>query len=378
MASTPLRSPFLATPNPLMDAPPAVRSLMISNPSPLRMVRIACVVNPAGRDWTVKKRWPEIEALLTAEGLDFEAHWTNATGDAAAIAYGLRNREDLDLVVAVGGDGTMNEVASGLRGSNMTMGVIPMGSGNDYSRAHGIPLLDPVGAVPLLKSGVDRRVGAMRIDGAPAPGLPHYPSPQTTEWDGDAAEAGLVRRWAFLESDGGTTSDVSRRKTLGQGKRIRGSAKYTYLGIKSIFGWKKQDAWLKIDDEVLGRTDMSGLFTTIMTQTFGGGYRVAPGMCVTRDSFDLILATGMSKSQMLRIMGPLKKGTHVGKWGITKRPSKRLEIRNIDGDDQPHSVPHDPPMWIQVDGEPCLMTPAIIEFFPDQLTVRGAASIPNG
>lgn len=187
----------------------------------------------------------------------------------------------------------------------------------------------------------------------------------------------MVRRWAFLESDGGTTSDVSRRKTLGQGKRIRGNAKYTYLGIKSIFGWKKQDAWLKVDDIVLGRQDMSGLFTTIMTQTFGGGFRVAPGKRVTDDAFDLVLATGLSKSRMLRLMGPLKKGTHVGKWGITQRSATRLEIRNIDDSDRPCDTAHDPPMWIQVDGEPCLMTPAIIQFVPDQLTVRGGASIPN-
>lgn len=343
----------------------------------MHMVRIACIVNPAGRDGTVKKRWPKIAEQIASEGLDCEIHWTERTGHASEIAYSLRNRDDLDLVVAVGGDGTMNEVASGLRGSSMTLGIIPMGSGNDYARAHGIPLRNTGEAVSLLKSGVDRRVGAMRIDGAPAPALSHYPSPEPTEWDGQADEDCMVRRWGFLESDGGTTSDVSRRKTLGQGKHIRGQMKYTYLGIKSIFGWKKQDGWLKVDDVVLGRTDMSGLYTTIMTQTFGGGFRVAPGMCVTQDSMSIILATGLSKSQMLRIMGPLKKGTHVGKWGISLNPGKRLELRNIDENDQPSNAPHDPPMWVQVDGEPCLMTPAIIQYVPDQLTVRGAPSIPN-
>ncbi len=353
-------------------------NLLIDCLSGRGMVRIVCIVNPAGRDGTVRKRWPKIADEIEAEGLDCEVMWTERTGHASEIAYSLRDRDDLDLVVAVGGDGTMNEVASGLRGSSITLGIIPMGSGNDYARAHGIPLKNTQGAVAILKSGIDRRVGAMRIDGAPAPGLPHYPSPETTVWDGEADEDCMVRRWAFLESDGGTTSDVSRRKTLGQGKRIRGTAKYTYLGIKSILGWKKQDGWLKVDDQVLGRVDMSGLYTTIMTETFGGGYRVAPGMRVTRDSMSVILANGLSKSRMLRIMGPMKKGTHIGKWGIiTQNPGKRLELRNIDENDQPHNAPHDPPMWIQVDGEPCLMTPAVIQFVPDQLTVRGGQSIPN-
>ena len=78
------------------------------------MVRIVCIVNPAGRDGTVKKRGPKISAQIEELGLDCEVMWTERTGHAAEMAFGLRERNDLDLVVAVGGDGTMNEVASGL------------------------------------------------------------------------------------------------------------------------------------------------------------------------------------------------------------------------------------------------------------------------
>ena len=88
------------------------------------MVRIVCIVNPAGRDGTVKKRWPKIAAQIEELGLDCEVLWTERTGHAAEMAFKLRERNDLDLVVAVGGDGTMNEVASGLRGSSMTLGII--------------------------------------------------------------------------------------------------------------------------------------------------------------------------------------------------------------------------------------------------------------
>ena len=161
---------------------------MIERRSATIMVRILCIVNPAGRDGTVRKRWPAIATQIAEEGLDSEVIWTERTGHAAEIAYSLRSRDDIDLIVAVGGDGTMNEVASGLRESSITMGIIPMGSGNDYARAHGIPLRNTKDAVSILKSGVDRRVGAMRIDGAPAPSLPHYPSPGPTEWDGAADE----------------------------------------------------------------------------------------------------------------------------------------------------------------------------------------------
>ena len=341
------------------------------------MVRIACIVNLLGRDGRCGKAWPRIEALIQAEGMEYEVLFTEGPGHAAVLAASLRERDDLDLVVAVGGDGTVHEVASGIRGSDRTLGIIPMGSGNDFARGHGIPLLDPEGSVPLLRSGVDRRVGAMAIDGRPAPSLPHYPAPAPTEWDGEASEAGLVRRWAFLESDGGTTSAISRAKTEGVFKWIRGTNKYTALGIRAILGWKKQDAWLKIDDEVIGRVDMSGLFTTISVETFGGGYRVAPGRVATDDDFHLVIAKGLSKLQMLRLMGPLKKGHHVGMWGITQQPAKRFEIRNIDANGEPTDAPHDPPMYTQADGEPIFQTPTIVTWHSDQITVRGKARIPN-
>ena len=77
---------------------------MIGRRSALSMVRIACIVNPAGRDGTVLKRWPKIAQQIEEEGLDYEVIWTERTGHASEIAYSLRNRDDLDLVVAVGGD----------------------------------------------------------------------------------------------------------------------------------------------------------------------------------------------------------------------------------------------------------------------------------
>ena len=66
---------------------------------------------------------------------------TEGTGHAIEIASGLRD-SDFDLIVAIGGDGTVHEVANGIRGSSKRMGIIPMGNGDDFARAIGIPLKD--------------------------------------------------------------------------------------------------------------------------------------------------------------------------------------------------------------------------------------------
>ncbi len=341
------------------------------------MGRTVLIVNPAGRDGTVARRWPSIEEQVRAAGIEPEVIITERVGHATEIAAGLRDDADLDLVVAVGGDGTVHEVASGLRGTDIILGIIPLGSGSDFARSHGIPLKDIAAAIALLGNGVDRRVGAIRLEGRPAPATATYPAPVHHAVNGEPEMAGGMVRWVFLESDCGVTSQVSRMKAEGKFKRIRGSMKYTLLGIRAVFGWKRQRALVTIDDGEAEVVDMSGLFCMCLSETFGGGYRVAPGTVATQAHASLACAFGLSKLKMLMLMGPLRKGKHVGKWGITLREARRMEVRAIDAKGQASSRSHDPPIWIQADGEPCLQTPAVLQFHSDQLTVRGASTIPN-
>ena len=63
---------------------------------------------------------------------------TERVGHAAEIAWELRKQQVEGPVVAVGGDGTVHEVASALRGSDIPLGILPFGSGNDYAITQGI------------------------------------------------------------------------------------------------------------------------------------------------------------------------------------------------------------------------------------------------
>jgi len=351
---------------------------MASTASASVMGRIVMIVNPAGRDGTVGRRWPHIHEQVRAAGLNPEVHQTERVGHATEIAASLRNDSEVGMVVAVGGDGTVHEIASGIRGTSIPLGIIPLGSGSDYARSHGIPLKDTDTAISLLSDGIDRRVGAIRLEGRPAPPTATYPSPTQREVDGRPEKEGNVVRWVFLESDCGVTSQVSRMKTEGRFKRIRGSLKYTLLGIRAVLGWKRQMAWVRVDDGDGEIVDMSGLFVMCMAETFGGGYRVAPGMVATEERASLIRAFGLSKIRMLALMGPLRKGKHVGKWGITHQRATRIEVRAVDEDGKPTDSSHSPSIWIQSDGEPCLQTPATLVHHGNQLTVRGGPVLLNG
>ena len=342
------------------------------------VLRVACIANPNARDGKLGKNLDNIEKALEASGLDNEVFMTEGTGHAIEIASGLRD-SNFDLIVAIGGDGTVHEVANGIRGSSKRMGIIPMGNGDDFARALGIPLKDLNAAIDILSNGSDYTVGGIRVEGLKAPEHPGITSPKHFPVTGDPSKEGNLVRWSFLECDGGVTSSINRMKDEGHFSWISGQKKYTFLAIKAILSWKSQMAWIKVDDQPGRKVDLTGLFAMMQAETFGGGYRVAPGMQPFGDSASIVLGFGLTKLQMLSVMGPLEKGRHVGKWGkISMEPCRRFEIKALDSEGNPTDEKgHEPPLFISLDGEISMTTPVSFEFHEGQLNVRGGQRPPN-
>lgn len=336
------------------------------------MPRIACILNPNARDGLSVRQWDKFQPALEEAGFEIDLRRTEGPGHAMDIAQSLIE-EDHDLIVAIGGDGTVHEVASGLRSSKKVLGILPIGSGNDYARAHGIPtpkgnkFKDMQGAIDILSNGKDRRVGSVRVEGPPAPEHPTKAAPEHFSCNGQPDVQGNLVRWSFLECDAGVTSVVNRLKDEGQFKWIRGQAKYTALAIKAVIFWQKQRGKYSIDGGEAIDVDLSGLFCMSQCQTFGGGYRVAPGARPTQGYGSLVMAWGLSKIRMLMLMGPLEKGKHIGKWGVTMESAKRYDLEVSEGE----------PLFVNVDGEAVITTPVSMQYHDDQLTVRGAVTIPN-
>ena len=116
------------------------------------MKNIAFIINPiSGSKETqnAKKRLPKLimQTLDSTQWLPNIA-FTEYAGHATELAHQYA-RMGFDAVVAVGGDGTVNEVAKGLRGSHTALGIIPMGSGNGFARHLGIPVR-PNKAIEML------------------------------------------------------------------------------------------------------------------------------------------------------------------------------------------------------------------------------------
>jgi diacylglycerol kinase (ATP) len=132
-----------------------------------RRLRVAIVLNPvAGVRGTLDRARRRAELamdLLVAEQVEPEILITERAGHARELAGGAVDR-GARIVVAWGGDGTVNEVASALAGTATALAVIPAGSGNGLARMIGMPA-DPARAIPRLLHGADRLIDLGEIDG---------------------------------------------------------------------------------------------------------------------------------------------------------------------------------------------------------------------
>ncbi len=124
------------------------------------MADVVCIVNPvAGRGRTIA--WlPKVERLLEKHGLDYEIVKTEEAGQASSLAKSAAEK-GARVVAAMGGDGTVSEVAAGLVRTDSALALIPTGTGNDFARAIGLLGKIPL-AVRTLKEGSTRLIDVGR------------------------------------------------------------------------------------------------------------------------------------------------------------------------------------------------------------------------
>lgn len=116
------------------------------------------IVNPKASIGKCGKDWPEIQQILMDEGIDFDAFLTEYAGHAITLVHDLIMEKGYKKIISVGGDGTNNEVVNGIFSQDryptheMVMGVIPVGTGNDWRRTFDFPI-DYQKNVKIIKAG---------------------------------------------------------------------------------------------------------------------------------------------------------------------------------------------------------------------------------
>jgi len=269
------------------------------------------VVNLIAGQGRCKELFPKIKVELDRRRVQYDLHFTNEPMEAVDVAK-MGIEAGFSHIVAMGGDGTINEVANGLLGSDATLAVIPAGTGNDFIRMLGIPS-NPMQAIDTVLNGVPRSIDLGQID----------------------------NDRCFINGVGiGLDAQVAR--DVLKMERLRGAAAYLTAAAKQVFRFPAFPVTLSTPEEELELTCLSlsianGIYA-------GGGFKLAPQADINDGLIDISAIGDYAKIERLFRLPRVRAGKHVA-WRKTsyrqaeevKVSSAKKLIAHVDG--EPYRLP---------------------------------------
>ncbi len=291
------------------------------------MERYCLIANRTSGSGSAGAYIDRVKDLLVARGVDFEIRETQHPGHATELSKAAVD-EGFDVIVSVGGDGTLRETALSVVHTDRILGLLPCGTGNDYARALHIPT-DMEAALDILLNGENKVV-----------------------------DAGQANDQIFFNIAGyGFDVDVLDYTEEFKPKCKNGETAYRLGCLKAVLGLKLRKSTLTFPD---GTMEKNVLLAAAGVGThFGGGMNVLPESDMSDGLLDVCIAHDVNRLRLLRLFPKFIKGKHLGLPCITYR--KATEV----------SVVCDPVSRIEVDGERMDGTPVTFRVLPGALTVRG-------
>lgn len=244
--------------------------------------RIGVLVNPASGRGRVTRSEASVLHGLASRG----DHVLAIEGDSAEHADQLARQaiaDGLDILVAVGGDGTVNLALQCVVGTDTALGILPLGTGNDAAASVGIPA-DPAAAVETVLTGIARTFDVGHVETA----------------------EGVSRHFLCVLSCG---FDSMVNERANQMARPAGDSRYVLAMLAELRRFKPIPYRAVIDGVLVEDTGM--LVSLANGPTFGGGMRVAPAADLHDGRLTMIWVHRMSRTKLLRLFPSIYSGSHV-------------------------------------------------------------------
>lgn len=302
------------------------------------------VVNPKASIGKCEKDWPEIKQLLTNEHIDFDFVTTEYKGHAIQLVRDMITEKGYRKIISVGGDGTNNEIINGIftqqrfPTTEITMGVIPVGTGNDWRRTFGFPENYPQ-LVEVIKKG--------RI-------FPHDVGKVMYYNDGDVQERYFLNA-AGTGLDEMVCNKTNQLKEAGKG----GTVRYLLSTIHSILSFKCVRVQIEVDDAIV--FDDSILSLSIGNCKFnGGGMMMMPKAVPDDGLFDI---TAIKKLGLVKFATNLKNlydGSFADKLKeVSLYRGKKIKVVSIPS----HKL------LLETEGETLTNSPFVFEMLPKAINM---------
>lgn len=276
--------------------------------------RILIIANPvAGR--SSKTKIEKATSILKAIGFNVEIFFTKGSGDGISIAKDIVKSSYKDLlgVIAAGGDGTFNEVANGLIGSNIPMALLPLGTTNVLAKELGIP------------EDIEKAVGVIR-------GKPVSVRPAKITLLGDDGNNYRVSRYFLLMAgigfDGDAVYGVNKKL-----KKLSGKLAYILSGAKIFIGYSPQPLNLFIDGQ-----EFDGYNAVICKAScYGGYFKMAPDADLRDSSLYAVVFTKKTRRSLIKYVSGVLFQRHIRFKDVIYRKASRVIVHSnrhvqIDGD----------------------------------------------
>jgi len=273
------------------------------------MHKYKLIVNPISGSGHSLKLLPVIETKLKEAGLDYSVVVTERPWHAAELAE-QAVYDGFDTVVAVGGDGTANEVLNGLMaakkaGHPAVMGILSVGRGNDFAFGAGVPT-DCDAACGALAQYNTRRIDVGRVSG------------------------GLVPEGRYFGNGVGIGFDAVVGFESLKVRPLTGFAGYLVAALRTIYLYfNAPEVHIQVDDKTI---DQNVLMVSVMNgKRMGGGFMMAPNGISDDGQLDVCLVNQVTRPEIFKLIPRFMKGTQFGHPAITALRTSKIAVTGLNG-----------------------------------------------
>jgi diacylglycerol kinase (ATP) len=301
------------------------------------------IVNPESNRGRTRKRWGEIRDGLKSFIREFKFEFTEKPLHATDLAR-QAIKDGTELVIGVGGDGTMNEIANGffedrrIINPEATLGVVPSGTGCDLTKSLNIPagLKDALKVITEAPS-VLMDVGKVRFR---------------------SNSGGEEERFFLNIADFGLGGEVVRR--VNEQRLQRKASSYVRCLVTTMVQYRNKRVRIRVDGETLPEGEYL-IGAVANGRIFGKGMKIAPGARLDDGLFDSVLVRGFKFLEFCRHGWKLMNGSHITHPKVTVVRGSKVEAWPEDNED----------VLLDVDGEQLGRLPATFEIIPRNLLIKG-------
>ncbi|WP_062233710.1 diacylglycerol/lipid kinase family protein [Fictibacillus sp. FJAT-27399] len=295
-----------------------------------------------------QKTWKAVKKILSAEDVPYRSYYTESEGHALEIAKKISyiNRDQIEAIITVGGDGTIHEVINGLKDMpEVPVGFLPGGSGNDIIRGLGFNKKKSLAYI-LKRSLLNKQNPNKVIDA----GVLSFP--------GNKRRNELFVSTAGIGFDGEVTKLTNRSWYKKWFQRFgAGNFAYTVSMFRLLFSYTPVDAAVTVDG-CEHQFSSVWLIAAGNMPYYGGGMKICPSARPDDGLLELCIVHGLHPLKLLFLFVTVFSGNHKELDGVTILEGRRISIASKE------------PLTVQADGELLGTTPVECSVIPSALSIK--------